>query len=250
MLLFPLPVIGAAVVQIIFYGVSMIWPGVTLGIFIVYVSIQARQYAIDPLTGAFNRRQLDNYLAGRIKGARHGKPFSCIMLDIDHFKIINDAYGHIVGDEALSDAAQVLRSCIRSDDFLSRYAGDEFVILLTRLSTAEGVDRIATRITRVFDDPVQIDDLALHVTASAGLATGMARDLSGSALQAADELMYEAKRAMRGSLLARLDGRRYVWTSAAAGLPHLGNVVDLARRELDTRGDRSALRNEPGATRR
>jgi diguanylate cyclase (GGDEF)-like protein len=52
------------------------------------------------------------------------------MLDINHFKAINDAYGHVVGDEALSEAAQVLRSCIRSDDFLSRYAGDEFVILL------------------------------------------------------------------------------------------------------------------------
>ena len=130
MLLFPLPVIGAAVMQIIFYGISAIWPGVALGIFIIYVSIQARQYTIDPLTGAFNRRQLDYYLAGRIKGARRGKPFSCIMLDINHFKAINDAYGHVVGDEALSEAAQVLRSCIRSDDFLSRYAGDEFVILL------------------------------------------------------------------------------------------------------------------------
>lgn len=193
----------------------------------------------DPLTGVSNRRALDEHIQ-TIAASRPDERHSIIVADLDGFKSINDTYGHAVGDVVLQEFARRLERVTRSTDMVVRMGGDEFVILLTRLSTAEGVDRIATRITRVFDDPVQIDDLALHVTASAGLATGMARDLSGSALQAADELMYEAKRAMRGSLLARLDGRRYVWTSAAAGPPHLGNVVDLARRELDTRGDRSA----------
>lgn len=130
LLVFPLPIVAAALFQIIFYGASVIWPGVTLAIFIIYISLQTRQYTIDHLTGAFNRRQLDSHLAVRIRGARRGKPFSCIMLDIDNFKTINDEFGHIVGDEALFDAAQLLRSCIRGGDFLSRFAGDEFVILL------------------------------------------------------------------------------------------------------------------------
>jgi diguanylate cyclase (GGDEF)-like protein len=145
LLLFPLPILIAASLQIVFYGLSVIWPGVTLAIFIVFISLQTRQYSVDTLTGVFNRRQLDNRLAGLIKGAQRGKPFSCIMLDIDHFKAINDAYGHVVGDDALSDAARLLRSCIRSEDFLSRYAGDEFVILLD-VSDSAALDAAVARI--------------------------------------------------------------------------------------------------------
>ena len=85
---------------------------------------------MDHLTLVFERRPLDSYLIDRIRASRSGRHFALIMLDIDDFKSINDRFGHVAGDEALKDAAQILKSCVRSGDFLARYAGDEFVIVL------------------------------------------------------------------------------------------------------------------------
>ena len=199
----------------------------------------------DPLTGMSNRRALDEQiqtLAAKNPDAEH----AVIVLDLDEFKAINDTYGHPIGDVVLQDLALRLERVTRSTDMVVRMGGDEFVILLTGLSTAEGIDRIATRITRLFDDPVTTDGLELFVTVSAGLATGRARDLSGSALQEADELMYEAKRSMRGALLARIDGRRYVWQSTGPSSQRMGKVVDLVAREQNARSEGPAFKNGRG----
>ena len=148
LLLFMLPPVIASIMQILMYGISVISASVTISIFIVCVGVQVRQHNADHLTGVSSRCQFDTCLAGRIKGAKRGKAFSCIMLDIDNFKAINDTFGHVVGDEALSEAATLLRSCIRSEDFLARYAGDEFIILLDmtdKTILSQTVDRIRTR---------------------------------------------------------------------------------------------------------
>lgn len=148
MLLFPVPPVLASLMQLLFYGISVIWASITISIFIIYISIQVRQYNIDHLTGVYNRRQLDSHLDNRIQCAKRGRPFACIMLDIDNLKAINDKHGHLAGDEVLSDAAQLLRSCIRSEDFLSRYAGDEFVIILDTADPAvltQTAQRVHTR---------------------------------------------------------------------------------------------------------
>ena len=150
MLLFPVPPVLASLMQVLFYGISVIWASITVSIFIIYISIQVRQYNIDHLTGVYNRRQLDSHLDNRIQIAKRGKPFSCMMLDIDSLKAINDQYGHLAGDEVLCDAAKLLRSCIRSEDFLSRYAGDEFVIILDSADPSvlgQTAQRIHTRTT-------------------------------------------------------------------------------------------------------
>jgi diguanylate cyclase (GGDEF)-like protein len=130
LLLFPLPPIIASVMQILMYGISVIGASITISIFIICVGVQVRQHNLDHLTGASSRSQFDSCLAGRIRCAKRGKAFSCIMLDIDNFKAINDTFGHVVGDDALLEAAGLLRSCIRGEDFLARYVGDEFIILL------------------------------------------------------------------------------------------------------------------------
>lgn len=130
MLLFTvLPVIGATI-QTLFYGFNILWSSITVSIFIVHNSVQNQKLNLDHLTGVFNRRQIDNYINDRIQFAKKGKSFSCIILDIDNFKSINDKYGHLVGDEALLDIVHILKSCIRNDDFLARYGGDEFIIVL------------------------------------------------------------------------------------------------------------------------
>ncbi len=129
MILFSSILTVGAVLQLMFELLPLYYVTLTLAIFVVHTSVQNKQYHLDHLTGVYNRRQLDSHLTGRINAARKGGDFSCIMLDIDNFKEINDLYGHVAGDKALQEAARILETSIRSSDFLARYAGDEFVIV-------------------------------------------------------------------------------------------------------------------------
>lgn len=129
MLLFTVPPLLGAVAQVLFYGITVLWSSITISIFFIHTNIQSTQIHVDHLTGAFNRRQLDVILEDRIHTAQSKQPLSCILLDIDHFKSINDTLGHIAGDEALKDASALLQSCIRKRDLLARFGGDEFIII-------------------------------------------------------------------------------------------------------------------------
>jgi len=129
MLLFMLPPVLGSVVQVLFYGTTLLWSSITVSIFLVHTNVQSNQIFMDHLTGVFNRRQLDVLLSDRMRAARSNHPLSCILLDINHFKAINDKLGHVVGDEALKDASAILKSCIRKGDVLARFGGDEFIIL-------------------------------------------------------------------------------------------------------------------------
>lgn len=129
MLLFMLPPVLGSVAQVLFYGTTVLWSSITISIFLVHSNVQSSQIFMDHLTGVFNRRQLDVFLTDRIKAAKSKQPLSCVLLDINHFKAINDALGHVVGDEALKDASAILKSCIRKGDVLARFGGDEFIIL-------------------------------------------------------------------------------------------------------------------------
>ena len=91
----------------------------------------AEQAARDGLTGVFNRRELDARAAEAVALAvRHGRPFSCLLLDLDHFKQVNDTYGHAAGDTVLREAAQRICDSSRISDIVGRYGGEEFVVLL------------------------------------------------------------------------------------------------------------------------
>ncbi|NIR08370.1 MAG: diguanylate cyclase, partial [Candidatus Aminicenantes bacterium] len=94
---------------------------------------------IDPLTSCYNRRALDNYVEHDIANAkRYDGDLSIIMFDIDHFKVINDTYGHGAGDKVLKEISGMIRSTIRGGDYIARYGGEEFVLALpeTKLSNA------------------------------------------------------------------------------------------------------------------
>lgn len=121
------PLIGSAI-QLLFYGVSMIWIGMTLSLLLIFMNIQNEQMHMDYLTGLFNRRQLDFYLQELIK-KKHTR-IAGIMLDLNSFKHINDRYGHYTGDEALKHTSVILQRTFDNKAFLSRFGGDEFVILL------------------------------------------------------------------------------------------------------------------------
>jgi diguanylate cyclase (GGDEF)-like protein len=130
LLVFSFPQLAGSIIQIFFYGTSSNWSGMMLSILIVYFYIQDRGLNTDYLTGVYNRRQLDYYVRKKIRESAKNKSFSAILIDLNNFKQINDTLGHDVGDEALRNAVKIIRTCLRRNDFIARYGGDEFYIIL------------------------------------------------------------------------------------------------------------------------
>ncbi len=149
----------------------------------------------DPLTGAYNRTALNNAMQREWKLAqRQQTPLSILMLDIDHFKHINDTYGHPAGDTALVKIADCLRQGIRASDILFRFGGEEFVILLSNTDT-EGATLLAQRLRRRIRD-MDCSDIApnLRITASIGVATlNHPEETPEQMLKRADDALYRAK---------------------------------------------------------
>lgn len=130
LLLFAVPPLICLVLQINFYGISLMLNGVVLSILIVFLNIQNHDIYIDYLTGVSNRRKLELYLQEKVSTSTENKTFSAIMIDLNDFKSINDTYGHDMGDDALQISAKLINSCIRSKDLVARFGGDEFFIVL------------------------------------------------------------------------------------------------------------------------
>ncbi|NMC57083.1 MAG: diguanylate cyclase [Eubacteriaceae bacterium] len=130
LLFFAVPPFISLILQIFIYGVSLVYNSIAFSLFIVLLNIQNRSIHIDYLTGLNNRKKLDVYLNEKISLATEANTFSLIMADINNFKVINDLYGHAVGDDALEVFARLLKNCLRTTDFTARYGGDEFVIIL------------------------------------------------------------------------------------------------------------------------
>ena len=156
-----------------------------------------RQLAItDPLTGLYNRRhffELGSLHLAHVR--RYQRPLSAIMMDIDHFKHINDQYGHHAGDQVLETFAHRIRDCIREADILGRYGGEEFAFLLPDTDCSEALE-LAERLRQAVDTaPIPTDVQFIPVTASLGVASyapgnGMS---IGGLLDCADQALYEAK---------------------------------------------------------
>jgi len=153
----------------------------------------------DGLTGLFNRRHFFHLADREIATARRrGTPLTALMLDIDHFKKINDTCGHPVGDQVIVAVAERLSRTIRKSDLLGRYGGEEFVIFLPDTAD-EGAQILAERVrVALAERPVETDAGPLTVTASIGLALYEATDTEpGTLLARADEALYQAKQGGR-----------------------------------------------------
>ncbi|CAO3434413.1 response regulator receiver modulated diguanylate cyclase [Azospirillum doebereinerae] len=152
----------------------------------------------DPLTDLPNRRHMIERLEselGRI--ARHGGGFTLIMLDIDHFKAINDDFGHTVGDMALVETARLLRQNLRNHDLCARWGGEEFLILLTQ-TDQEQAQVVAEKLRRlVAGHRIPHRDHDIRLTVSLGVATHRPDWSAHACIQAADDALYVAKRAGR-----------------------------------------------------
>jgi len=152
---------------------------------------------LDPLTGLRNRRLLHRAMEQQTRRTQsEGEPFCVLVLDLDHFKQINDQHGHAAGDEVLIASADRLKTLVRRKDALFRTGGEEFLLLMPNTSRAAGLD-LAERIRAVFSQGAVIGALADYpVTVSIGLAAaGPGEELDAATiLKRADQLMYKAKK--------------------------------------------------------
>jgi diguanylate cyclase (GGDEF)-like protein len=152
----------------------------------------------DGLTGLYNRRHFFE-LAGEIVTARRDaqRPTAAIMVDIDHFKAINDTHGHPAGDDVIREVGHRLSRAVRDTDLICRYGGEEFAVLLAE-DTAEGALAAAERLlARVTERPIDTRAGALPVTVSVGLAEPASSSGAGALLSSADQALYVAKRGGR-----------------------------------------------------
>ena len=159
----------------------------------------------DSLTGLMNRRTIMNHLSLEQEySERTGRPLSVIMVDLDHFKQINDTWGHNVGDQVLREMSEVLSNTVRENDFVGRYGGEEFLVLLPGLDQ-ETAKPLAERLRKAVSDRVMIQDtgVTFSVTASLGLSSySKSRQLSSEELvKQADIALYQAKNQGRDQLI-------------------------------------------------
>ncbi|MFK3778412.1 PleD family two-component system response regulator [Agrobacterium sp. NPDC089420] len=161
---------------------------------------------VDGLTGLNNRRYLDNHLKILFdRAAVRGRPISICMTDIDRFKLVNDTYGHDVGDEVLREFAARIRSTVRGADLACRYGGEEFVVVMPD-TPIEQAASVAERLREIVEDKpfyVRSIDRELSITASLGIATSSgAFGAPDELLKRADKALYEAKHAGRNCVVA------------------------------------------------
>ncbi|GAB4212966.1 MAG: diguanylate cyclase [Sandaracinaceae bacterium] len=170
---------------------------------------------LDDLTGLYNVRYLQQRFGEEWKRAeRHREPLAIAMLDVDHFKSVNDRHGHDVGDLVLREASARLKASVRDTDVVARYGGEEFVVLLPSTQLA-GALVVAERIRRAFaDKPFETPRSRLAITTSIGVALYPSRGITtrDQLLRAADSALYRAKEEGRDRICVHQD-QLYVFRS-------------------------------------
>ncbi len=191
LLIFAVPPFVGGLLQTFLYGLPFALFGITLSQLTVFVDIQNRSIDVDYLTGLYNRRCLDNYMDREIQRSEE-EPLSAILLDMDHFKQINDLFGHTTGDTALEEAARLMRKVSGVDAFVARYGGDEFCIVLRSAHP----EQLASRIRKKMEEYNARGGRLYRLSFSMGYAVYNPQEhLSRVQFQKKiDSLMYEEKR--------------------------------------------------------
>jgi len=160
------------------------------------VEEQVRMLAFyDALTGLPNRALFINRLEQSLAQAtRDGRLLALMYLDLDHFKAINDTFGHAAGDTVLQSSAQRINSCLRRNDTVARLGGDELVVLLPGLDGPEQAETVAQKIIKVMSAPFQLESFQVSVTPSIGIVLFPEHgNVMGELLKRADIALYAAK---------------------------------------------------------
>lgn len=209
---------GLLVPCILLFGAIFVWSTIALSlqttIDLRRIDVLEGENVTDPLTKIYNRRYMDRRLeeeAARSK--RYAHKLSILMLDIDHFKQINDTYGHQAGDTILHSFASMINSDLRDVDIVARYGGEEFLVICTS-TDIHGASLVAERIRRLIEShQFQIfnnfgKSQILKITASIGVSDfNMHIDSKDKMIHAADQALYQAKREGRNRVVISIDDK-------------------------------------------
>jgi two-component system, cell cycle response regulator len=174
----------------------------------------------DPLTQLYNRAYFLDRVGPLIeRSAESGLGLAMLMLDIDHFKRINDAFGHDAGDMVLCEVADVLRESTRPDDLVARHGGEEFAVALPAVTPGQAIDRGERIRASLAARRIVVAETPLRITASIGLAFTPARPAQppGVLLSLADRLLYQAKATGRNRVVSELDSTMSTREMASPG---------------------------------
>ena len=166
---------------------------------------------IDPLTGCYNRREFEKQLKRNIAGAiRHKNKLSVFMFDLDHFKKINDTYGHLAGDKVLQEVVAIVKRNMRTGDILARYGGEEFIAVLPETDKARAME-LANRLRiKISNQRIVYGNDTMNVTASFGVSELNPKAEMTRIIEDADTMLYRAK----------LNGRNTVMPGVIKVLPN------------------------------
>ena len=147
----------------------------------------------DELTGLYNRRAITAFgMTEWQRVVRFKRPFTCLLMDIDHFKSVNDTLGHAAGDEVLRALSSVMKSCLRQTDMLGRFGGEEYLLLATE-TNAQQAGILAERILKKIENTTFDNFPGRTITISIGLAQMAGESSFEELVQHADEALYQAK---------------------------------------------------------
>lgn len=166
-----------------------------------------QQHCFDALTGAINRKTVSLLLENTFENAqRYELKYTVAMLDADHFKKINDEYGHLIGDHILKHICACLKKILRKSDCIGRYGGEEFLILLTETDQQKAYEVMDKCRELLSQEPIQIGDKSVHVSVSIGLAQlNDEDDDAWQAVDRADQALYQAKSDGRNRVVIQPD---------------------------------------------
>ncbi|MCH8559583.1 putative bifunctional diguanylate cyclase/phosphodiesterase [Nesterenkonia sp. DZ6] len=179
----------------------------------------------DPLTGLANRRLLTEQLTRSLaRATRTDEQIAVLFIDLDQFKIINDARGHAAGDALLLQLATRLKELTRQSDLLARFGGDEFVIVCDDMDT-EGAQKLSGRVAAAAHDPFILDDEEIFASVSIGIAFSEPTDTADSLLRKSDVAMYDVKENGRASTAVFDDQMQQKATQRMRTKSHLGGAL-------------------------
>lgn len=154
----------------------------------------------DALTGLYNRRHFDNTVEREfMRSKRYGGDLSLAIIDIDFFKKVNDTYGHLCGDYVLKEVAYLIMDNFRKTDFVFRYGGEEFVVILTETDIKSSQIPLERLRKKIEEYPFVFNGQPLHITISTGVSSNNAEDME-TFLDNADKALYRAKQAGRNRI--------------------------------------------------
>jgi diguanylate cyclase (GGDEF)-like protein len=189
------PIVGG-ILQTIFYGPLLMWSSTAFSLVLIYVLLQQRMVHLDELTGVWSRKSFNYYINCRIKEKRK-EDIGIIYCDIDHFKSINDKFGHMEGDQAIKTTTKIIKSVIKKGDIVVRMGGDEFIIICENV-LSEDIDQISNLLEEAFHNYNQNSGKGYKLECSYGAGVFHLSKYEeyeiDQFLHHIDSLMYENKR--------------------------------------------------------